>query len=376
MEGLDLSSLEKSVVEAAAIPSSKPEEPVTPKVEIPIEPITPKPAEPVVETPAEPVVIPTPTPEDLEKVIEVIDQVVDPNAIDPLDKGKEGEESNIYPALAGFLKDKGIFDDGAEIKDEDSFVAAISKTIEDSKFSGLSEKQKLYLDAIESGIEDKVAKGIIQDIDSLQKITETTLTENTALAENFIKNDLLVQGWSEDRIAKQIERLKASNEIVSEGLIAKDNVLKSNLNAIEDKKQAVADANKIAKEKEDKQLSKLKDSIFKETKALSTVTADDKLKNRVYESMTVPVAYKEDGSPLNALMKDRADDPVDFEKRLYYAYVITDGFRDTKLLQRRADSSAARKLKDAVAGMHIGLSGEGTPIHKEEPKDMPDIVSV
>ena len=58
-----------------------------------------------------------------------------------------------------------------------------------------------------------------------------------------------------------------------------------------------------------------------------------------------------------------------------YAYVLTKGFTDMSRLQRRADSSAATKLKQAVQGLNIGMSGQGASPHKPD-ASMPDIISV
>ncbi len=364
---LDLSSLEKGAVNAAAAQTQ--EEVSTPLVEGQVA---------AVETPPEVIeeeVIPA-NPEDVAVALENIEAIIDlPEGEEGTEVEKPTQDEGVYTALAGFLKEKSILEADVEIKDEESFVAAINKTIQDNKYSGLSESQKLYMDAIESGVDDTSARNIVTNVEQISKVDETMLSDNSELAESLIKEDLLAQGWDDARALKQIERLKKTEELTSEGLVAKDNILTRNLKLVEDTKAANIQASEDAKKLEKKQIEDLKESVYGEKKALSTINVDDKLRNQVYESMTKPVAYLENGQPINAMSKDRQDDPVNFEQRLYYAYVLTNGFRDISRLQRRADSSAARKLKDAVAGLNIGMAGQGIPVHTPD-KSMPDIISV
>ena len=371
MNELDLSSLEKSVVESAQTATVQPvtteptiteDPPVIPKSEAP----------PVVTIEEEDPTVP-PTKEEIEAAITGIENIEEA-AKEPEVEDKD-EELKIYAGLGEFLKAKEIINGEFEVNSEDSLVKAISKTIEESKYSGLTDSQKLYLDAIESGIPDTTAKTIVADIAQLSKVDEAMLEENQTLAEELLTGDLTSQGWEEAAIAKQIERLKKTDELVSEGLLSKNRLIKNNIDAVEQSKAANLKAARDAEIKLDKQMEELKSSVYEEGTALGTIKVDDSLRNQVFQSMTKPVAYAEDGKPLNAMMKDKLDNPVDFEKRLGYVYVLTNGFKDMSRLQRRADSSAARKLKDAVQGLNMDLLGQGASVPVAD-KSVPNIVSV
>ena len=373
MDTLDLSSLEKGVVEAALLPSQTTEELVTEGAEHPEVTEEPKVEDTLSQ---EPEVIQ----EDVEKAIDNIDIILDESTDDlSTEPKKEGEEedteNNVYPTLANYLKEKGILEEDTEIKDEKSFVDAINKTIETNKYSNLTERQRTYLEAMEAGIDENSVKDMLSTTSKINSVTEELLKNNPKLATNLITEDLIAQGWDEDKVAKQIERLIKTEELTSEGLTAKASILNREVSKIEGMKTAAVDAKKAREAVEKQQLVELKDAVFGETKALTSITVDDRLRNDVYEAMTKPVAYTKEGQAMNALTKARAEDPIAFEKDLYYAWVITNGFKDLSRQQRRADTSAARKLKAAVQGLSIGMDNQGGGMHTPD-ADMPDIVDV
>jgi hypothetical protein len=390
MQTLDLSSLSANVVEAAALPSQK-QEPIAPvSTSGQVASQTPA-AQGHVSVEEEPLMLGdtispiTNTPEKVSDALDKLEDIIelgDPDDEDEDDQGENGitkskDTNSVYPALASFLKEKGIIDTVDEINDEESFVSAITKTIEAGKYSTLNQNQLLYLKSLEAGIPEEESKVLVSSMDSVSRIDAKMLTDTPDLAERIIAEDLKSQGWDEARINKQIERLRKTDELVSEGLTAKDNIIERSKQDIEDAKAQKIALKAEREKKETQQLLKLKDSVFSYDKALSAVKVDDRLKNQVYEAMTKPVGVTDSGAPLNTLLKDRQDDPVDFEKRMYYAYVLTNGFRDISRLQRRAESSAARKLKDVVSGLSLDMSGSSySPADHDENIKIPDIVNV
>lgn len=390
MQTLDLSSLSASVVEAAALPSQK-QEPIAPvSTSGQVASQTPA-AQNHVSVEEEPLMLGdtispiTNTPEKVSDALDKLEDIIelgDPDDEDEDDQGENGitkskDTNSVYPALASFLKEKGIIDTVDEINDEESFVSAITKTIEAGKYSALNQNQLLYLKSLEAGIPEEESKVLVSSMDSVSRVDAKMLTDTPDLAERIIAEDLKSQGWDEARINKQIERLRKTDELVSEGLTAKDNIIERSKQDIENAKSQKIALKAEREKKETQQLLKLKDSVFSYDKALSAVKVDDRLKNQVYEAMTKPVGVTDSGAPLNTLLKDRQDDPVDFEKRMYYAYVLTNGFRDISRLQRRAESSAARKLKDVVSGLSLDMSGSSySPADHDENIKIPDIVNV
>jgi len=320
------------------------------------------------------------SPEVIEKVLEDIvniEKETNPE-VNTTEEGKDSEDipaESVYSTLAEFLKERGILSASDGIKDEDSFVDAIKNTIEETKYEGLTKAQKAYQESIEAGIDEKNAALIATTLKDVGNVTEDLLKENEELSIALITEDLKSQGWAHERIAKQINRIRESKELVDEGLISRDNIEQRTNKFIEDNKTQAKEAEEFRVNQEKEQMQKLKDTIYKYEKALGSVKVDDNLRNSVYSAMTTPVDYLKDGTPINAMTKDRLNDPIEFDNRLYYAYTLTNGFKDISRLQRRAENAAAKKLKAAVQGLNVEMGSKGSGMVPTS-KNMPDIIDL
>ena len=188
---LDLSSLEKSVVENASAPTA------------PLEPETPEataPATPEGASAPEEVVIPEATKEgvaealvNIENIIdiaEVPEVVLDADGV-PINEteviASENNDNTVYSNLAVFLKEKNILTDTDAVTDEESFVSAIRNAINEGRYEGLTDAQRSYMQAIEAGVPDETAQSLVKDIQSLTGITAATLTDRADISEVLIK---------------------------------------------------------------------------------------------------------------------------------------------------------------------------------------------
>jgi hypothetical protein len=107
---------------------------------------------------------------------------------------------------------------------------------------------------------------------------------------------------------------------------------------------------------------------------LGVVKIDGATKDKIYNAMVTAVDEVE-GVAINALVKDRMTDPIDFEKRLYAAYVITNGFKDLGRLQKAAESNAAKNLRQAVESSGVIRTGSGAGMTNNT-LEIPEIVSI
>jgi len=320
----------------------------------------------------------------------MIEDTEDVNKNDIEEDKKEGQEKkvdekenpgdkpaeSVYSVLAEFLKEKGVLPDSIEVQDEDTFIESIQKTIEAEKYKGLSDAQKAYLESIESGMSENDAKVISNAVKNLDSIDRKVVSEDKSLAEGLIKEDLKAQGWNDARIQKHIERLEKLGELEDEAMVSKENLKRMTVEETQRLKEEAEKAKKTRLEEEQNQVKALKDAIYKSDKVFENFRVDDRLKNKVYELMTTPVGKAPDGTPINALIKDRLEDVVDFEKRLYYAYTLTNGFRDIKKLQRKAENSAAKKLKAAVEGIGVDFTNKGDGVGSKIKTTIPNIVKL
>ena len=72
--------------------------------------------------------------------------------------------------------------------------------------------------------------------------------------------------------------------------------------------------------------------------------------------MTKIVGKSPDGNSENALMKQRREDPVDFDTKLYYLYELTKGFKDFSKFTASAKSSAIQDMERALQNNSINNS--------------------
>jgi hypothetical protein len=305
----------------------------------------------------------------------------DPSGGEGDDKASNNDSpaKSVYEAAAALLIEQGALPelkDVSSIKTPEDFANAVRESLEELKYSGLTELQRTYLKAIETGVPHEVVQGPIDVLTRLESVTDHDIKEDPELREALIRADLSAQGWDEYRITKQIDRLKQSKEDVEEALLAKVTLHKNNKEFIENQR-IEAENKKAAEEKEnERQIIALKDAVYNESLALGSIKVDGVLKDRVYKMMT-EVVDEVDGIPVNAVVKDRLSDPVDFEKRFYYAYTITNGFKNLGRLQRAAESNAAKGLKQAIESSGVLSTGSGAGVFGGgHSLDIPDIVKV
>ena len=62
----------------------------------------------------------------------------------------------------------------------------------------------------------------------------------------------------------------------------------------------------------------------------------------------------------NQLMKDRRDNPVEFDSKLYYLYEITGGFKDFSKITTTATTKAATDFERALRQNKFEAGGDPT----------------
>jgi len=271
------------------------------------------------------------------------------------DEDTEEEETQTTPAddvfqnLGEFLKEKGILSSfDAEIKTEEEFVDLLEKELKEREYSGLNEDQKFLLQELEKGVPTELVHSKLKNDKVYHQITDEAVKENTELQKQLIIQDLLAQGWTSARAEKQYNRLVNLGETEEEAFTAKANLVAKEKHDYETEVARIQELKEDAVNTEKKLLEDLKVNVFKQEKLFGELPVTEGLKQKAYEAMTKVVDYTKDGQPLNALIKARQEDPVNFETNLYYLWELTNGFKDITKFTRKANSNAARKLKNAL----------------------------
>jgi hypothetical protein len=110
-----------------------------------------------------------------------------------------------------------------------------------------------------------------------------------------------------------------------------------------------------------KQLEDLKSAVYGREKVFEALPVNKGLQDRVHDLMTKPVSYTPEGVPMNALMKARQENPVDFETNLYYLYELTDGFKNLNKFVNKATTKAINSFKSKLAKTNYITTSQNNP---------------
>lgn len=283
---------------------------------------------------------------------------------DDQDEGSEGNDSpNLFSSVATVLQEQGLLPslDITENKIESVEDLANAMKAEAESLAKSTIVEKLG----EEGYE-YISKGISVDeynaykttADALNTITEDSLSEDIELSKKVIYQDYINSGISEAKASKLIDRLSDLGddsilEDARESLINVKNFNKAEL----DQQAAEIEAQNALIEKQQQEVEKqLKKSVYDTKELIKGQSINKVFQDKVYNSMTKIVSKSPDGNPENALMKQRREDPVDFDTKLYYVYELTKGFKDFSKFTASAKSSAIQDMEKALQNNSINNS--------------------
>jgi len=323
--------------------------------------------------PAEPIAEVTPKGDDDDPAtptIEKLDTSLKGVEPDPMDADRPNESGEVYQTLAQVLKEEGFFQEEGSIdsiKNVEDLATAFREEIKKNEFSDLNDAQRRALEGFRNGIPEAEVIKHEKNLQQFNSITNDVLEGNVELQKAIYVTDLINKGISEKRAETMFNIALDSGELLDESKVSL-NTLKESENL---KYQARIDAQKaeqarIAKAREEDQKA-IKKSIFDVDKFMGDIKITQNLKEKVHNSMTEIVSHTEDGVPLNALMKARQEDPLDFETKLYYLFELTDGFTNLKRFSKQADSKAAKKLESLIQN-NTFIKDSNAPVHNQDPE--------
>jgi orotate phosphoribosyltransferase-like protein len=264
-------------------------------------------------------------------------------------EGDEGGDTDIDPTgeffkgVTDVLAQKGLIAAPEEpITSEEDFATHIQKDM-DAKIEARVKKAEEYM---KSGVPYSVVNQIETAITEAASITEESLGESPELAKSLIKGEFLTRGFSEEQADGYVSMFETNGVLVEEGMKSLD-LRKAGLDkmlADEIKKgtdKAAQDAIDYQKQLKELEESISKPEIFKSKIAPSTI-------EKVRKTLNTVVGYDKDGAPLNAIMKYKLENPVDFEHKLLYLFTATNGFQDLNNFNRSAETRISRQFRDSV----------------------------
>lgn len=280
------------------------------------------------------------------------------------EEGSEGSESssNLYSSLAAFVHEQGLLPsldiDLKDIKSADDFASVFNKELDIQAELRLND-YLANLDLNKIGI----AK---QEINDLNSITIDSLKNNIDLAKRIIYDDYLNQGLDEKKANRMLNRLidlgeDAILEDAEESLGSlkefKTREIEKETNSYKEK----LEADKIAQAKLDEQMKK---TIYESKDLISGLKPNKALQDKVYKSINDIVGKSPDGTFENKFMKERRENPLEFEIRMYHFYELTNGFKDLNKISTNAKSSAVKDLEKIAR--QTKLKDNGTPLWQQD----------
>ena len=280
------------------------------------------------------------------------------------DEGGDGGESssNLYSSLAAFVHEQGLLPsldiDLKEIKSADDFASVFNKELDIQAELRLND-YLANLDLNKIGIAKK-------DIQDLSTINSDLLKNDIDLAKRIIYDDYLNQGLDEKKANRMLNRLIDLGEdaILEDAEESLQSLKEFKAREIERETQSYKErleADKIQQAKLDEQMKK---TIYESKDLIAGLKPNKALQDKVYKSINDIVGKSPDGTFENKFMKERRENPLEFEIRMYHFYELTNGFKDLSKISTTAKSSAVKDLEKIAR--QTKLKDNGTPLWQQD----------
>ena len=280
------------------------------------------------------------------------------------DEGGEGSESssNLYSSLAAFVHEQGLLPslniDLKDIKSADDFANVFNKELNIQAELRLND-YLANLDLNKIGVAKK-------DIQDLNTINSDSLKNDIDLAKRIIYDDYLNQGLDEKKITRMMNRLIDLGEdaIVEDAEESLESLKEFKNREIEKETNSYKErleAEKISQAKLDEQMKK---TIYESKDLISGLKPNKSLQDKVYKSINDIVGKSPDGTFENKFMKERRENPLEFEIRMYHFYELTNGFKDLSKISTTAKSSAVKDLEKIAR--QTKLKDNGVPLWQQD----------
>ncbi len=280
------------------------------------------------------------------------------------DEGSEDGESssNLYSSLAAFVHEQGLLPsldiDLTEIKSADDFAEAFNKE--------LIVQTELRLNEYLANLDLEKIGTAKKEINDLNSIDSATLQEDIDLAKRIIYNDYINQGLDEKKATRMLNRLIDLGEdaILEDAEESLQSLKEFKNREIEKETQSYKErleAEKLEQAKLDEQMKK---TIYESKNLINGLNSNKALQDKVYKSINDIVGKSPDGVFENKFMRERRENPLEFEIRMYHFYELTNGFKDFGKIATSAKSSAVKDLEQIAR--KTKLKDNGTPLWAQD----------
>lgn len=280
------------------------------------------------------------------------------------EEGGDDTSPNLYSSLASVLYEQGLLP---------------SLDLQNNKINGIEDITTAFKSEIESNVRQRLVDTLGEDgyeavtngvplselaqvkdnQNALEGISEEVLQQDPDLAKRIIFQDYINQGISEDRAKKLLKRVMDSGD---DAVLEDASESLQSLKAFEERKvELKKEEYKIQQAEQAKQQEelevKIKDKIYNSNELLKGLKLNKSIKDKVYKSMTEVIGKNEQGVLENKLMRERRENPIEFDTKLYYLYELTNGFKDFGKVANTTRTSAISELEKSIRSTNYQDSG-------------------
>jgi len=239
------------------------------------------------------------------------------------DRAKEGVFLEFSDEDWATLKERNEGDEAAALRElsQISVREQIRMGVDNYKDSISDEERALY-EAKDKGLpvdQYSIAK---RNYDKYSGIKESDLDEDEKLQEELVTRTLEMRGYSAEEVADEIEGYKALENLhvkAKKALEILPDVFKKSMNDLETGAQAEEQARQDGIRQ---RVARMKRSIDNTPEIIPGIKLTKPTREKIMQSMTVPIAKDESGNPLNPVMVTRGRNPESFEMMLHYYHTL------------------------------------------------------
>lgn len=291
-----------------------------------------------------------------------------PEEVDEGDVEDEGNEeggessSNLYSSLATVVYEQGLLPsldiEKTKIETIDDFVNAFK--VEQETQAQLKLEEYLANIDINQIAQSKKA------INDYSKINVDSLKEDLNLAKQIIQQDYLNQGLDESKTNRMLKRLidLGDEAILEDAVESLESLKQFETKKIELEKESYKQRLENEKLEQVKLEEQLKKSIYESKDLINGFKPTKVIQDKVYKSITEIVGKSPDGTFENKFMRERRENPIEFETRMYHFYELTNGFKDFSKIATSSKSNAVKDL-EAIARKTRTVDN-GTPLWAQD----------
>lgn len=271
------------------------------------------------------------------------------------DEGGADNSPNLYSSLATVLHEQGLLPSldlqsnkiGSVDDIANAFKAEIEGNVKSKMVEALGEDG---YNAIMNGIPITELAKSREAQATLDSITPEALQSDLELSKRVIYQDYLNQGIPEEKAQRLLKRVIDSGEdaILEDAAESLTSLKLYEQKQLENKQLQVQKQREAQRVQQEQLETELKNKIYNSKELIQGVKLNKAMQDKVFKSMTEIVGKNENGVLENRLMRERRENPIEFDAKLYYIYELTNGFKDLSKVMNTTRSSAVDELERSL----------------------------